>query len=482
MSNESLVLIVDDDENGRDLLEGLLRREKCRSIVARDGREALNLTIAHLPDLILLDVMMPELDGYEVCKQIRENPQLAEIPILLLTALNDKESRLQGLEAGADDYITKPFDRLELRSRVRSILRLNRYRRLMGERQKFQWVAEHTQEGYLLLDNSQKICYINPKAGDYLHIRPQDIENNDFYFIDAVDKNYRRAPDEWNDWLLASPNSPQRHLVRPETPEAREMWLQVDVFNLTGNSQHLVRLTNISEQMRTMRQTWVFQDLVAHKLLTPVNGLALIEQTPPLDKLPDEWQEYWEIAAFSAKRLRKQVSEIIHYMQHIPKLLKPGSQCAMYDLRNSLIKLAEETKILLRITLPQPLEQVYIGADLELLSWIFRELFTNAKKFHPTKSPEVTVCSECPSNDKITLIISDNGRTLAQDELSKILKPYYQSEKYITGEIAGMGLGLTAINSLVRGLGGYCRVLNNFESNGVRVEITLPLEVSQNNL
>jgi K+-sensing histidine kinase KdpD len=126
----------------------------------------------------------------------------------------------------------------------------------------------------------------------------------------------------------------------------------------------------------------------------------------------------------------------------------------------------------------QPLEYLNIGADVELLSWIFRELFTNAKKFHPTKSPEVTVFAEKINNDKITLIISDNGRTLAQDELSKILKPYYQSEKYITGEIAGMGLGLTAINSLVRGLGGYCRVLNNFESNGVRVEITLPLETN----
>jgi DNA-binding response OmpR family regulator len=477
MSTEPLILIVDDDENGRDLLESLLRREKCRSMVARDGREALELTIAHFPDLILLDVMMPELDGYEVCRQIRANPQLAEIPILLLTALHDRDSRLDGLESGADDFITKPFDRLELRSRIRSILRLNRYRRLMGERQKFEWVAEHTQEGYLLLDEQSRIHYANVKAQEYLNIRSQDIEKEGFYFIETVDKNYRRAPDEWTDWL--NPTVSSRHLVRPETPEAREMWLQVDVFNLTGNSQHLVRLTNISDQMRTMRQTWVFQDLVAHKLLTPVNGLALIEQPPPLDKLPEEWQEYWEIAAFSAKRLRKQVSEIIHYMQHIPKLLKPGSFCLLHDLRTPLVKLAEETKILLRIAIPQSLENVSVGADLELLTWMFRELFTNAKKFHPSKSPEVVVCAERINHDKITLIISDNGRTLAHDELSKVLKPYYQSEKYITGEIAGMGLGLTAINSLVRGLGGYCRVLNNFESNGVRVEITLPLETTK---
>jgi two-component system, cell cycle response regulator len=477
MNTEPLVLVVDDDENGRDLLESLLRREQCRSLVAQNGREALQLTVKHFPDLILLDVMMPELDGYEVCRRIRGNSQLAEIPILLLTALHDRESRLEGIEAGADDFISKPFDRLELRSRIRSILRLNRYRRLTAERQKFEWVAQHTQEGYLLLDDKERIRYANVKAQEYLNLRPQDIENNEFYFIETADKNYRRAPDEWNNWLNpALSSSQQRHLVRPETSEVREMWLQVDVFNLTDNSQHLVRLTNISEQMRTMRQTWVFQDLVAHKLLTPINGLSLIEHPPSLENLPEEWQEYWEIAAFSAKRLRTQVSEIIHYMQYIPNLLKPGSFCSLHDLRTPLVKLAAEIKILLRIHIPPSLELVKIGADVELLSWIFRELFTNSKKFHPTKSPELIVFAEQIDDNKITLITSDNGRTLAQDELSKVLKPYYQSEKYITGEIVGMGLGLTAINSLVRGLGGYCRVLNNFESNGVRVEITLPIE------
>jgi len=475
MSIEPLVLIVDDDENGRDLLGTLLRREKCRFLSAKNGLEALQLTIEHQPDLILLDVMMPEMDGYAVCKAIRVNPQLAEIPILLLTALNDKESRLQGLESGADDFITKPFDRLELRSRVRSILRLNRYRRLMGERQKFEWVAQHTQEGYLLLDAQENICYANPKAIDYLTIREQDIENSTFSFLSVVDKNYRREPSEWNNWLFTQQT---RHLVRPETTEARELWLQVDVFQAIN--QHLVRLTNVSEQVKTIRQTWIFQDLIAHKLLTPVNGLALIEHPPSLDTLPDEWQEYWEIAAFSAKRLRQQVSEVIHYMQHVPKLLKPDSQCLINDLKVPLVSLAEEIKVLLKMDFNSSFDSISVSADLELLTWIFRELFTNSKKFHPSKLPELTVSIEQLMPDKLTFVISDNGRTLAQDELSKIFKPYYQSEKYITGEIAGMGLGLTAISSLVRGLGGYCRVLNNFESIGVRVEITLPLIIYSN--
>jgi putative two-component system response regulator len=82
----------------------------------------------------LLDVTMPDMDGFEVCEKLRANPQTREVPIIMVTALNDRASRLRGLEAGADDFISKPYDRLELRTRVKTILRVNRYRRLMDER------------------------------------------------------------------------------------------------------------------------------------------------------------------------------------------------------------------------------------------------------------------------------------------------------------------------------------------------------------
>ena len=78
--------------------------------------------------------MMPGMDGFEVCQRIRNNPLLAEIPIIMLTALDDRKSLLDGLEAGADDYITKPYDRHELRARLIGITRLNRYRKLLDER------------------------------------------------------------------------------------------------------------------------------------------------------------------------------------------------------------------------------------------------------------------------------------------------------------------------------------------------------------
>lgn len=133
MKHENTILIVDDNELGRESLGDLLAMEPVEIAFAADGEEGLRLAETLQPDLILLDVMMPGMDGYEVCQRLRADEKLREVPILLLTALDDRASRVRGIEAGADDFITKPYDRLELRTRVRTILRLNRYRKLRQE-------------------------------------------------------------------------------------------------------------------------------------------------------------------------------------------------------------------------------------------------------------------------------------------------------------------------------------------------------------
>ena len=130
----STVLIVDDDYGGRETLQSVLEGEGYQLETAENGMQAIDKARTLLPDVILLDVMMPGMDGYEVCKRIRSNPSLAEIHIIMLTALDDRQSMLSGLESGADDFITKPYDRYELRARLLGVTRLNRYRKLLDER------------------------------------------------------------------------------------------------------------------------------------------------------------------------------------------------------------------------------------------------------------------------------------------------------------------------------------------------------------
>ena len=132
----SLVLIVDDEYIGRETLQSVLEGEGYELEMAENGFQAIEKAKKLLPDVILLDVMMPGMTGFEVCQRIRSDPQIAEIPIIILTALDDRESLLNALKAGADDFISKPFDRYELRARLLGITRLNRYQKLLQERTK----------------------------------------------------------------------------------------------------------------------------------------------------------------------------------------------------------------------------------------------------------------------------------------------------------------------------------------------------------
>jgi len=122
---ENTVLIVDDEPHIRMLLEESLvelEDQGIKLLSAGNGREALALIEAHRPRLVLLDVMMPELSGYEVCQQVRANPALAQVYILMLTAKGQEADRQRGLEAGADDYATKPFDPDDMLARVQQVL------------------------------------------------------------------------------------------------------------------------------------------------------------------------------------------------------------------------------------------------------------------------------------------------------------------------------------------------------------------------
>jgi diguanylate cyclase len=143
MAERSTILIVDDEIVSRYTVEILLESEGYNLVFAETGEEALKKAIELIPDLMLLDVMMPGMDGFEVCQQLRANPRLAELPVVMVTALDDRESRLQGIEAGADDFMSKPFDRAELRARVRTITRLNRYRRLVETEEQLAYLANY---------------------------------------------------------------------------------------------------------------------------------------------------------------------------------------------------------------------------------------------------------------------------------------------------------------------------------------------------
>ncbi len=118
------LLVVDDNENNRDIVSRLLEREGYEVSTAENGAEALEQTRTQPPDLILLDVMMPVMDGIEACKRLKDDPETRLIPVVIMTALGQVDDRVRGIQAGADDFLTKPVNRTELLARIQTSLRL----------------------------------------------------------------------------------------------------------------------------------------------------------------------------------------------------------------------------------------------------------------------------------------------------------------------------------------------------------------------
>jgi len=130
-SRPSRILIADDNEQNCELLEAYLESGAHEIAMAFDGQQTLDKVAEFHPDLLLLDIMMPKMSGYEVCRKLKEDPATRDIPILMVTALNEMGDIEKAVNAGCDDFLTKPVNRLELTTRVRSLLRV---RHLTSER------------------------------------------------------------------------------------------------------------------------------------------------------------------------------------------------------------------------------------------------------------------------------------------------------------------------------------------------------------
>ncbi len=119
-----VILVVDDNQQNLELLQVYLEDVDCRSVPAHDGPEALEIIAKDPPDLILLDVMMPKMSGFEVCRRIKNDPKTSDIPVIMVTALNEFGDIERAIDSGTDDFLSKPVNKLELLTRVKTLLKL----------------------------------------------------------------------------------------------------------------------------------------------------------------------------------------------------------------------------------------------------------------------------------------------------------------------------------------------------------------------
>jgi two-component system cell cycle response regulator len=482
MTHTSIILIVDDELVVCKILEGILQPDGYQLAFARSGTEALAQATALTPDLILLDVMMPGMDGFEVCRRLRADPRLAEIPVIMLTTLDDRQSRLAGIAAGADEFLSKPFDRIELRTRVQTIARLNRYRRLLTERTKFAWVVDHADDGFLLVTATDHVRYANAQARAYLSLPPDPDVPISESFQTAVRRHYQCEPEAaWTSWPDPPPGAPvpMRYLVRPESATAPVRWLAVSTLRLPAdeNAEWLIQLRDVTAQMATQGGMWKFQSMVNHKLRTPLIhllSLDLLAQSAAVLSL-DEITEIATIAMKGARRLQGAIDAVLSYM-NAESLVPPEAGFPLDQLPALLQAIAATVGVeTIAVACQDGLTSGRLVLGWQTIELVLTELLENAKKFHPQHAPSVEVLVFEGHAETVCIQVRDDGLTLTPEQLDQAWTPYYQGEKHFTGEVPGMGLGLATIATIIWGVGGTCRIANRADRPGVVVELMVPI-------
>lgn len=477
------ILIVDDEPAGRKVVESVLMNQGYTLEFASNGREALEKAAAIKPDLILLDLMLPEMDGMEVCQKIRSNRELAEMPVVMVTALDDRNTRIACLDAGADDFVSKPFDRAELRARVRSITRLNRYRLLHERNLITSWIAEKASDGYLQVTADDRILFANPRARFYLGLDTDQRKPIRETFKEVVSRQYMLHPESaWNGWPRSAVNTIQnRFLVRPESNTAHEFWMEAAIFETKASESsprmRIIRLRDVTAEILNRRNTRSFGEAITHKIRTPVTHIVtsldlLAHRVDLMTK--EDIARISETAYHGAKRLHETLNRILHY-SNIQTIKDTGNGFPVSGLMDLIGKISSEVGIDPgNVNFTSDIDTGNLSLPEQSLEVILWEVLGNSKKFHPHGKPTITVTVSRNSSSQIVIQITDDGLSLSPRQLSIAMLPYYQGEKDFTGEAPGMGLGLSTVSTIVWSVRGTCNIKNRDAGPGVTVELVIP--------
>ncbi len=293
------VCLVDDEPRGRQLLRDLLAHDGYTLIEAVDGADALATVLLELPDVVLLDVMMPKLDGFEVCRRLRAHEATRHVTIIMLTALDDRRSRLRGLEAGADDFISKPIDAVELRTRLRTVAQLNRFRTLSEERERFVTALTHSPDAIVIASPEGEIHFANQAFAQLLDLAHW-AEAKSHQFCDLFP---REQADGLRDFIARTGGNPARKsafesaLIHPSAPDTI-VEITAGPLPWDGRPAMQFNLRNITEKKRLESQLMRSQRLellgqlssgIVHdvnNIFAAILGSAQLIEMAPADRAP----------------------------------------------------------------------------------------------------------------------------------------------------------------------------------------------------
>jgi signal transduction histidine kinase/DNA-binding response OmpR family regulator len=504
----SLILLVDDSAENLDFLNGALCNDY-DIIIARNGNQALRTVSRKLPELILLDIVMPLMDGYEVCSELKNDPNTANIPVIFLTGLANQLDKSRGFNLGAVDYITKPFNIVEVKARVKNQLLINQARHLLEQQNrqlesevtkttrklnKVQENLEATEDKFRTLFrrsvNAIALCKpIFNEEGQFVDFIYQDVNTN--YekmvslkrnkIIEKRESEIFDIPDPvWLETLREAVKGNSNTLFELHH-KGIDKYVLGSAFNIAqdGDTFSIV-LNDITE--RTLYQNQLikakeqaeesdrlksaFLTNISHEIRTPLNGIIGFSQLMKQENITNNTKEHYiKIIEKCSRNLITVIDEIIEF-SHIESSTH-ALNYTMVDLNtfldNRLRALKEERDRLGKSEieiLPQFANEDgkdQFLTDRNRLKRIIDSLLSNALKF--TENGSVTLGYKMShKQETLTIFVKDTGTGISIKKRKIIFKSFRQVEEGYSREFSGIGLGLAISKKITGQLGGQIDV------------------------
>ena len=502
------ILLADDNADVRDYIRRLLGAGYQVETVP-DGLAALNAVQRHPPDLVLSDVMMPRMDGFELLRQLRTCEQTQEIPIILLSARAGEEARIEGLAAGADDYLIKPFSARELMARVEATLKLAQLRRAAREREQIlqleteavranlERILSNLREGFLTLDRGWRYTYINDRQLEIIGMTREavigknvweifpDLVGSEIYYQfhrvmhERAEVHFEVYYPPFDRWFAHRIYPTDEGIAIFVVDVSERMRLEIERQQAEIEREQLLQRAQAAREQAEAanRIKDEFLAVLSHELRTPLNPilgwLSLLRQ----GKLPPaKAAQAIEIIDRNAKLQVQLIDDLLD----ISRVLrgKLGLNMAPVDLKFAIqaaldtVRLALDAKgIALETQLDAPVEPVM--GDSSRLQQVIWNLLSNAVKFTPHGGRITIALKQVESHAEIQ--VSDTGKGIQPDFLPYVFEHFRQEDAATTRKFGGLGLGLAIARQIVELHGGRIAVTSPGEGQGSIFTVRIPL-------